>query len=159
VILALVLLLGNVAQAAVPQFEEYPATTEFHGTPAVPDMSGNPTARQYRTVLRQSSMKGPDFAGHYTFVRIGCGTSCALVAVVDAVDGKVRFPSGLRMIEWAGWWHDAYGPEYRLDSRLLVVRGRANTEDGPYGVSYFIWTGEDFKLLSFKKQDPGSPPK
>src|SRR5437867_8720028 len=102
----------------VPQYDEYPASGTSQGIPAAPDLSSHPMAGRYRTVLRDAAKKGPDFAGHYTLVRIGCGTSCVMVALVDAVNGRVYFPRGLHMVQWGGWWHEPYGPEYRLSSRL-----------------------------------------
>ena len=157
-LLTLALLVLATTTAAPPAYGDYPAVSAYHGTPSPPDLGSDPMAKRYRSVLRESAKAGPNFAGHYTLVKIGCGSSCFLVAVVDAVDGHVRFPQGLRMIHWAGWWQEPYGPQYQVSSRLLMVYGLANTEDGPYGVSYFLWTGQDFTLLRFERRDPGKPP-
>jgi hypothetical protein len=157
VILGLLLVLGTMAQGTPQCFEEYPAEQTSQGVPAAPNLTSHAMARRYRTVLRKAAKEGPDFAGHYMLVRIGCGTSCVQIAVLDAVDGTVYFPRGLRMVQWAGWWHEPYGPDYRLSSRLVRVYGSANTEDAAYGVSDFLWTGKDFQLLRFEKRDSGRP--
>ena len=34
-------------------------------------------------------IEGPNYAGHYRVVVWGCGTSCAMFAVVDLRNGKV----------------------------------------------------------------------
>lgn len=150
-----------VAQAPLTPslaFEDYAVSTVFQGKPAEPSLSSHSQARTYRTALRNQARKGPNFAGGYTIVQIGCGTGCSLLAVVDARTGRVFFPTGLRDIHWAGWWHDPYGPQYRVSSRLIVVYGQVNSEEAPYGVTYFEWTGTDFKLLRFELRDRGKPP-
>jgi len=162
VILVLTLLLALTGHAdAAPRYQDYPAADRFQGRAAEPNLGSHPDARRYRTLLRRASREGPNFAGHFTFVHIGCGTGCTGVAVVDAKDGSVYFPQGLRMAQWAGWWHHPVGPQYRLSSRLVVVYGVANEEEeqGHYGVAYFLWNGADFELLRFDPRDRGRPPK
>ncbi len=157
-----VLLLTFVAHAgapALPTFEQYAVNVHFQGVPAKPDLMTHREAKTYRTELRREASAGPNFADHYTFIPIGAGTSTIIIAVVDAKNGRVFFPKGLSLVSWAGWWHEPYGPDYRRNSRLLVVRGQANSEDAPYGTSYFEWTGSDFKLLKFVERDRGKPPK
>jgi hypothetical protein len=155
----LALPLAGVDQGALPKYEDYPTEAAFDGLPRAPNLVSHPTARQYRTVLRRETKRGPDFAGHFTIVRIGCGGSCNQIAVVDARTGAVYFPKGLSTVLWGGWWHEPYGPQYRRSSRLLVVYGLANSGVGPYGISYFVWDGQDFTRLAFQEQDPGAPPR
>jgi hypothetical protein len=152
-------LLASLPSGTVPRYEDYPAQP-YTGPSATPDLNSHPDARRYRTVLRRAARRGANFAGHFTFVAIGCGTSCLMVAVVDGEHGTVFFPQGLTMVQWAGWWHEPYGPQYRLSSRLVVVYGVANKEEteGDYGVSYFLWNGTDFDLLRFEPRDRGRPP-
>jgi hypothetical protein len=157
----MVVLIALAGSTGPPRFEDYPATETLHGRAAEPNLASHPEARRYRTVLRRAAQAGPNFAGQFTLVRIGCGTGCAEIAVVDAKDGSVSFPQGLRTVQWAGWWHEPYGLQYRLSSRLAVVYGVANEEEtvGHYGVSYFVWNGKDFELILFKPRDGGRPPK
>jgi len=148
------------AVAAEPlTFSQFPATASISGTPAMPNLASHPSARRYRTALRLAAKQGPNFAGAFTFVQIGCGTGCQQIAVIDARNGSVYFPKGLPQVDWAGWWHEPYGAQFRRDSRLVIVYGQAGGEDAPSGVSYFEWGGTEFKLLRFEPQDPGSPPK
>jgi hypothetical protein len=149
----------QLAPTAPLAFETFPVSPIFAGRPVPPDLASHPLARVYKTVLRREATKGPNFAGHYTIVRIGCGTGCARIAVVDAGTGRVFFPRGLSAAHWAGWWHDPYGPQYTVSSRLLILSGQANTETAPFGISYFEWTGKDFRLLKFVRRDRGTPPK
>jgi hypothetical protein len=153
-------LLATTATAILPQsiaFEQFAVSERFVGKPAQPNLSSHPDARTYRTVLARESQAGPNFAGHFTLVRIGCGTGCSRVAVVEAGHGTVYFPAGLSFTFTAGWWHEPIGPVFQLTSRLLVVYGQAGTETAPYGISYFEWTGTDFKLLKFEPHSRGEP--
>ena len=51
-------------KATPPRFEDYPVRERFTGRPAPVDLSSDPRARRYRTVLREGARKGPNFAGH-----------------------------------------------------------------------------------------------
>jgi len=73
-------------------YDQYTVKEVFAGKPATPNLSTHKEASRYRTVLRNQSKRGPNFAGHYTIVTIGCGTSCAGIAVIDAQTGYVYFP-------------------------------------------------------------------
>ena len=155
IVLALVLGATRLPQS-IP-FEQFLVSERFTGKLADPDLASHPQASMYRAILRREAQKGPDFASHFTVVRIGCGTGCAKITVVDAASGTVFFPGRSSFTYTAGWWHEPSGRYYRLDSRLLVVYGQAGSEDAPYGISYFEWTGRDFKLLRFEPHDPGRP--
>ena len=123
----------------LPQFADYPVDSIFSGRPAPVDLSSNPVARRFRTVLRQGARSGPNYAGHLTVVTWGCGTSCIVIAVVDARSGRVfSSPVG------AG-----YGVERHVDSRLLVVDHIA-CEDTTWAAPYAIflqWTGRRLQVI------------
>lgn len=150
--------LPQVVLSASVDYDQYREEKIFKGKPVEPNLATHKDARKYRTVLKQQSKEGPNFAGHYTIVTIGCGTSCAGIAVIDTQTGHVFFPKNLRSVFWAGWWHEPYGPQFKLNSKLLIVYGQANSEDEPYGVSYFQWRDNDFRLLRFEPRDRGRPP-
>jgi len=131
-----------LAQDAIARsigYDQYTVQEIFAGKPATPNFSTHKEARRYRALLRNQSKTGPNFAGHYTIVTISCGTSCAIIAVVDAQTGDVHFPQNLHHVFWAGLWHKQYGPQFKLNSRLLIVYGQVNGEDEPYGISYYEW--------------------
>jgi hypothetical protein len=114
------------------------------------DLASHPRARMYRTLLRTTAQESPDFAGHYKIVRIGCGSRCVTIALIDRATRKVFFPKALGVIQWANWYCKDYGPDYRLDSRLLVIRGTYGTEEAAPGLAYFEWRNDDFRLLKFE---------
>jgi hypothetical protein len=135
-----VLLSGPVAAEWIPQvppaFVRFPATI-YRGRPARVDLRSHPTARRFRTVLREGARLGPNFAGHYTLIDWGCGTSCRAFAIVDAKTGGVYFPS----------FSLDDRPEFRVDSTLLVTDPyEANYPEneliGPRIRTYYAWTGK-----------------
>jgi hypothetical protein len=118
----------------------------------------------FRTKIRQGATKGANFAGHYSIIEWGCGTSCVSLALVDARTGEVygppwalyspqvpgtRFGSlgyGIALrFEDGSSTQDNDAVSYKLNSRLLIVRGCPN--DKNCGVYYHEWIGTAFKLL------------
>ena len=71
--------------------------------------------------------------------------------------GGCFFLKTLTVVQWANWYCKKYGPEYRLDSRLLVVYGTHGREDSPTGVAYFEWNGKAFRLLRFDQGNCAMP--
>lgn len=152
--LALMFVLPQLqAQPPWPRFDQYLAAATFTGKPAAPILRSSGD-RLFRTAIREGAAKGPNFAGHYTIVEWGCGSSCVSIVVVDAKTGKIgespfsilgygtslRFPDGTRT-------HSEKFDElaYKLNSRLLIVRGCP--EDTECGAYYYEWTVSGFKLL------------
>ena len=103
----------------------------------------------YRTMIRQETAKGPDFAGHYKVAEWGCGTACLQMAVVDTqsghvYDGPVGIPPhgsffGPNVEE------DKTGIFYSPNSSLFIVVGCPNYKK--CGSYYYNWNGTQFKLL------------
>lgn len=149
------LLLLLAAQSVVPAFREYPAvpSTSRHAP-----LVAHGQAHTYRTEIRRQMSAGANFGGHFVLIQIGCGAGCTLIAVGDEQTGVVTFPPNLRLISWADWWHEPAGAEFREDSRLLIVHGRAGAEDAPTGISYYEWRDGKFALITFVAQPPGTPP-
>ncbi|WP_436637642.1 hypothetical protein [Microbaculum sp. FT89] len=106
-------------------FSDYPPHEHFTGQPRLPDFSGRDSDyRMYRTRIREGAARGVNFAGHYSIVEIGCGTSCRFAFVVDLRTGEVgSFPHG-------GEENYQMKLLYSPDSRLLKVRwmGDINSE-------------------------------
>lgn len=80
---------SSVQKENPPRFEDFPVVEEFHGKPAWVDLSSHPSARTFRTRLRDGAKKGPNFAGHYALVFWGCGNECQASLVIDLCTGKV----------------------------------------------------------------------
>lgn len=61
----------------------------FEGVPSLVNFSSRPEAKLFRTVITKSAENGPNFAGHFTFISWGCGTSCFQYAIVDSITGNI----------------------------------------------------------------------
>jgi len=148
---ALVLAAG---QGRAPAFEQYRVIeAAYKGKPAAPVIK-TAEDRRFRTMIRTGAADGPNFAGHFTVVEWGCGAGCVSVVVADAASGEIhRAP-----FKSLGWQPRKYEGKYksnddkfeqlayRLDSRLLVVRGCLDESDKC--ASYFWeWNGGQFKLI------------
>jgi hypothetical protein len=92
-------------------FKDFPATEKFTGeSPKTLNYSTCKYGRSYRSATKSAVEEGANFAGHYAFARMGCGTSCQVSTITDLKTGNV----------YAG--PEANGDyEYRVDSRLIVV--------------------------------------
>ncbi len=125
-------------------FAAYPAALPPHRMPpAAPDVSRG-QAHLYRTVIRLGARKVPNFAGHYTLIRIGCGAATTCVAIADALTGKVVFPPQLRSV--SAMLVDTGDAEVdtlnvRRDSNLIVAIGTVNERPNGFGLYHFVWSG------------------
>lgn len=130
-------------------FRRYPAKTERLEPVAPIVRTGG--AAMFRTIIRQQARLGPNFAGHYTIVHIGCGAATVCPAIVDARTGKVFFVpelgSATALLVFADI--DVETLNYRRSSRLLVVVGTPNENESRGGVSYYVWRSGKLSLLRF----------
>jgi hypothetical protein len=128
-----------VSQA--PAFKDYPAKKSFSGRPAPVNLASHPQARRFRTVLQQGAKQGPNFAGKYTVVTWGCGTSCQAIGIINAQTGSVYMLD--RPAE--------AGVKFQLDSRLLVVNPPTNiSEKEPDWLQthYYVWNEKQLTQVS-----------
>jgi hypothetical protein len=135
-------------------FTKYPVKTSFEGRP-VPPVLADPSARRFRTRIREGVAKGVVFAGHYEVAVWGCGAGCLSFAIVDAVTGKVNFfPATVSQDNEAG-----ERLTYRENSRAIHVIGSLNEEDSVD--RWYVWNGKEFDLVSKRPalllDDNGSP--
>lgn len=129
----------RVSQA--PIFTDYSATENFSGTPAPVNLTSHPQARRFRTVLQQGAKQRPNFAGKYTVVTWGCGTSCQSVGIINAETGSVYILDSPA----------AAGVKFQLDSRLLIVNPPENlSENEPNWIQtrYYVWDGTQLTQVS-----------
>lgn len=134
----------------LPKFEDFRVTEVFKGKPAVPILQ-TPGQRMFRTKIREGAKAGANFAGHYAIAQWGCGSECVSIAIIDEKAGTVYATP----FDWLGYpppltyadvVKDTDAPLiYKVDSRLLIVRGCA--EDKDCASFYYEWTGSQFKLL------------
>ena len=93
-----------------PTFEKFAISEAYKGKMAPLKLNSYPEARKYRTRLRENVKAGPNFAGHYAVIAIGCGTNCQNQWVVNVKSGKIL-----------GRFLTSNDAEYRLGSNLLIL--------------------------------------
>jgi hypothetical protein len=140
------------AETPIPRFEDHPAKEPFAGPPTAVDLSSHPKAMRFKTAITEGAARGPNFAGHYTFVTWGCGTACQELAIVDAKSGRVYFPTSLKLNAYH-MVRDGTDPfRFKRDSDLLVVTGSPN--DGEkLGTFYFVWRENQLKKIGEIEQN------
>lgn len=142
----------DYSQAQLPSFEQFQVTEIYSGKPAAPQIK---TAgdRQFRTRIREGAAKGPNFAGHLTVARWGCGSGCISMAIIDAQTGAIyRSPFssiyhslGLRFGGKHASGEEKWGLSFTINSRLLIARGCQEEEN--CGSYFYEWTGMRLKLI------------
>jgi len=129
-------------------FDRYPVVVS-RSKPVPPHVLEG-AAHTYRTVIRDQAREGPNFAGHYTLIQIGCGAATSCVAIADATTGRVYFPPNLRSassLERDTGSFDLERLNYRIDSRLLIVAGVANEDEKTEGMTTYLWDGGKLRVL------------
>jgi hypothetical protein len=133
ILLSRVLLQGNVINSSpVPRFEQYRVAKIYRGKPAVPILR-TAEDREYRTRIRRGAKDGPNFAGHYTVIMVGCGTECASFLIVDAETGRIFARAQKKY---------TCEPTFKLDSRLM------ETDSCDCSRLFWEWTGTELKLIT-----------
>jgi len=135
-----------------PSFEAFPVPRSevFKGTPASPRFK-TPGQRNYRTMIRLTAEKGPNFAGHFAVGEWGCGTACVQMAIVDVRSGDVYegpfgpLPFGGHIYLGTGSEEDHVGVFYRQNSNLFIAAGCPKYRN--CGTYFYEWNGSQFKLL------------
>jgi hypothetical protein len=107
-----------------PRFEDFPVAEKWNQAPALVKLT-TPSDRMFRTRLTNAAKVPPNFAGHYSIAIWGCGSNCISGAVVDLQTGTVMSPPLATSAAHFSICQSAYensGVDYRLDSRLMIVR-------------------------------------
>ena len=133
-------------------FDDYPTQSVYNGTIKLPSFDGRDKwARMYRTAIREGMKKGPNFSGHYSFIKIGCGTGCSFGYIADVKTGKVfSFPYG-------GEQHYQMFVLHSADTNLMRVNYRdqsfspINRFDEPPEIrcrsEHLLWQNENFRVI------------
>lgn len=159
----LLLMTALALRAQGPSFDQFRTEEVFKAKPAEPHLNAA-FARNFGTAIREGAARGPNFAGRFAIVQWGCGSECVQMAVVDEKSGAVyRGPFATLAFSPSLIWHGS-GPEadrfepvsFRLDSRLLVVRGCPEENEHNCADFFYEWDGKKFTLR--KKLHPPPPP-
>lgn len=149
---------SDLKDERAPKFENYSIPLEIPVEHPKVDTKTTTTGRTYRTVLKNGIAAGANFAGHYTVVVWGCGSSCSSFAVVDLKTGQVILPKGIHSVTGLHLdntveqflpegQHGYWGYRYKLDSRLLVLVGMFNEDEKREGAYYFVMDNNHLKQV------------
>ena len=148
--LALMLFVFSAAKAQTAN-SDLPMDRVYQGLIRIPDFSGRDRQfSTYRTRITNEMKTGPNFAGHYAIVEIGCGTSCRFAFVGDVATGQVfNFPYG-------GESYYMLSLDYKVKEKYVSVHwiGEDNSKE-KYGSTrwedehacfrdYLTWNGKEF---------------
>lgn len=138
---------AGVAADKPPRFQDYVAAPETLAHPHKVVIAGK-RSREFASVLREAASGPPDFAGHYILASWGCGAGCIMAAAIDEKTGDVIWLP----FTVCCWPLDVSEPlEFKIDSRLLIVRGSRN-EKGK-GIYYYLLQNQKFTLLAATEQN------
>jgi hypothetical protein len=132
----------------LPDFQDYPVSITFTGVPAEVSMA-TAGARRFSTELRRQAAQGPNFAGHYTLARWGCGAGCVVGAIIDSRTGQVWFPGIRAESRSTPTALVNHGSDFRIDSELIMLTGVIN--EGDAGNAYYRWHDNTLSLLRFDR--------
>ena len=100
----------------------------------------NPEALEFKTRIKETCKKGVNFAGHYTIVSYGFGTSCESYKIVNRINGQIiNLPT----------FGASASIEFQKDSKMVIHNVgwiNANLIQVPIHaeVKHFQWNGFDF---------------
>ena len=103
-----------IFSSKLPTFSDYPIKTIYKGPFAKVNLKSDPSAKMFRTNLRNAVSNGINYAGHYSIAIWGCGTECQQYAIVNVKTGDVIFPKDRASMTTEGMI-------FRADSKLLIL--------------------------------------
>lgn len=114
----------------------------------LPDFSGRDKKFAYmKTRIVEGLKAGPNFAGHYTIIRAGCGTGCTSNLMVDRTTGRVID------VPYGGEIQQQLNLRYRVTANNIV----ASWFDGDLCVAQEArWNGSTFTLSQSPRGRPDS---
>ena len=131
-----------------PKFESFRVPTPMRSRTADAGFSSWAAAQNRDQTLRDVAKDGPNFAGRFVVEETTCGSQCVLFYIVDVKTGAI-FEGGVV----ATGCKNLGGPDFRLNSKLLVVSGQRESyhpyQRSPCGEYYYEWDGKRLKQIRF----------
>lgn len=121
---------------------QYPVKGRYLGKTKLPDFKARDREfNSFRTRIRNGMRAGPNFAGHYSVIQIGCGAGCSFAIVSDNNSGRpARFPRG-------GEDNMYLDLDFRLESRLLAAQW-LNYDTNKCVIEFFDFDRKNWNLIS-----------
>lgn len=132
-----VALLSLISTVAFSQaINDLPMDRVYQGPIQLPDFTGRDRAYlTYRTKITNEMKTGPNFAGHYAIIEIGCGTSCRFAFIGDVVTGQVF------SVPYSGENYYMLQLQYGVKSNYVSAHWVEN--DACYS-DFISWNGKEF---------------
>ncbi len=129
----------------LPLFSDYLVkllSTPLSSLPSI-KLDTHPSGSQFKTRITQANKETPNFAGKYSIVIWGCGTSCQAGVIIDRSTGII--------IGYLPFVFE-YGYEAKIDSSLLIVNPYTSDlaemqENHPMTTYYAKWDRNKFELV------------
>ena len=149
------LVTGSAAEKRWPRFEDYPAKVRMKKRKAEAylgkdevDTEGKEGEALLRAGLQRVAREGPDFAGHYVIAGATCGTDCGNFWIVGVRSAQMVVNLGTLMNCFDRQGNLIPRLDYRLNSRLLIIRAAPQDESVPPCVERaYVWDESDIKLI------------
>jgi hypothetical protein len=87
---------------------------------------------RFREEIVRQAAQGPNFAAHFTIVKLSCGSGCVSIEVVDAKTEQTlnRMPFFPLFVDFSLMDKESLGLSYRLDSRPFIAAGCFDSTNG-----------------------------
>ena len=108
----------------------------YNGKLADPDFTSNEDAKMFRTRITEGCEDGINFAGFYTLIYWGCGTSCQYGVIVNRKTGEIF-----------DGHQSSLGSEFKKDSESIIMNSDIIEGDSQYIPLYQF---KDFDLKVWK---------
>jgi hypothetical protein len=142
-----IIFISQIACAGDYTIEQFKVSSIYKGKTNLPEFSNRDKAYSgFRTRIRDGLKEGPNFAGHFSVIQIGCGAGCSFAFIADNQTGQVfDFPLG-------GEQNMYMKLSFKLDSRLIVAHW-GHWEEGHPDLSckYLKWTGKSAVPVDMKQ--------
>lgn len=108
----------------------------YNGKLADPDFTSNEDAKMFRTRITEGCEDGINFAGYFTLIYWGCGTSCQYGVIVNRKTGEIF-----------DGYQSSLGSEFKKDSESIIMNSDIIEGDSQYIPLYQF---KDFDLKVWK---------
>jgi hypothetical protein len=127
-------LIEQVIRNSDAVFDAYKVSV-YEGELKEPNFNSNEAANQFMTRITEGCKDGINFAGYYTLVYWGCGTSCQYGVLVNRKTGEI-----------IDGYQSSFGSEFKKDSKLIIFNSGLVDEDSK-SISTDQFAKLEFKLL------------
>lgn len=131
------LLTASAAAVAIPSPSHAQQVPVYRGVVKYPDFAFRDKAYAYlRTRIIEEMRTGPNFAGRYAILQLGCGTGCSSVLVADVSTGRVYdFPYGGEIYQMMTLTYDV--KSNFITAKWVNEQNKCMADD-------MMWTGSRF---------------